>query len=599
MIDPYMQLQMMQQAGAGQLAGQYIPGFGQISPQARAGGAAQLGAMATMYGSPITGERGVDPSPMAGLGLSGPFAPLMNIGGNMLLSPMMRSSGMMPMGNAGSYNQARRAREQQEILGQLSQGVGDVDAAGVFRSLRGAAAMAGMPMNAEQTEAARNLSETIASAGPMLGMVAPELMDAISGETGSVQAMAGRVMTANRYQLDPVTGKQGYSADSNEQLVRGLFDKLYSDDNMARMQGLRAGDMGQMYESLSAEGLAGPKGNLRDRTIGAIREIQREGDPRELQAEASRLGVTIDSDNNLQALSNADLAKLREGSSTVRDRITESDTDRISGQLQDYVKSISAIREVFGENGDPNAPMPKLIGALEGLTSGRMHTFDASRLNTMVRDMQSLSQQSGKSVDQLVAMNQSNNKELVQMLGQDGGAFAPTSTNYGVTTGQAFQEVGGATGFGTLSRAEAESGAQSLFNRGMASEMSNTLGALTRLERDGGFEDDPDAPGFAAGQDLRAALQAVDDGADSYIDSTGTRRDVPTQEREWRSFFHDGAVPGMEVSDFNMMLGDTFANQEALAETQIGSVVLSGSSFMSSSEKLTEQARPGWRACLY
>jgi hypothetical protein len=567
MIDPYMQLQMMQQAGAGQLAGQYIPGFGQISPQARAGGAAQLGAMATMYGSPITGERGVDPSPMAGLGLSGPFAPLMNIGGNMLLSPMMRSSGMMPMGNAGSYNQARRAREQQEILGQLSQGVGDVDAAGVFRSLRGAAAMAGMPMNAEQTEAARNLSETIASAGPMLGMVAPELMDAISGETGSVQAMAGRVMTANRYQLDPVTGKQGYSADSNEQLVRGLFDKLYSDDNMARMQGLRAGDMGQMYESLSAEGLAGPKGNLRDRTIGAIREIQREGDPRELQAEASRLGVTIDSDNNLQALSNADLAKLREGSSTVRDRITESDTDRISGQLQDYVKSISAIREVFGENGDPNAPMPKLIGALEGLTSGRMHTFDASRLNTMVRDMQSLSQQSGKSVDQLVAMNQSNNKELVQMLGQDGGAFAPTSTNYGVTTGQAFQEVGGATGFGTLSRAEAESGAQSLFNRGMASEMSNTLGALTRLERDGGFEDDPDAPGFAAGQDLRAALQAVDDGADSYIDSTGTRRDVPTQEREWRSFFHDGAVPGMEVSDFNMMLGDTFANQEALAET--------------------------------
>ena len=249
-----------------------------------------------------------------------------------------------------------------------------------------------------------------------------------SGETGSVQAMAGRVMTANRYQLDPVTGKQGYSADSNEQLVRGLFDKLYSDDNMARMQGLRAGDMGQMYESLSAEGLAGPRGNLRDRTIGAIREIQREGDPRELQAEASRLGVTIDSDNNLQALSNADLAKLREGSSTVRDRITESDTDRISGQLQDYVKSISAIREVFGENGDPNAPMPKLIGALEGLTSGRMHTFDASRLNTMVRDMQSLSQQSGKSVDQLVAMNQSNNKELVQMLGQDGGAFAPTST---------------------------------------------------------------------------------------------------------------------------------------------------------------------------
>ena len=555
MIDPYMQLQMMQQAGMGQ----YIPGGGLLSPQAHGGGAAQLGMMANMYASPIAGGRMVDNSPMAGLGLKGPFAPLMNLAGNAFLQPMMQQHGLLPMGNAGSYQQARQARDYLQMQQEVVQGVSGMDAEGIFRSLRGMAAMSGVPMDAEQTAAARDLAESIAAAGPMLGILHPELLDAISGEAGSVQSLAGRMMSANRYRTDPVTGELGYGTESNERLVQGLFDKLFSQDNIARMQGLRAGDMGQLYERMSAEGLAGPSGSLRDRTIREIQAIRREGGFDALQQEAAGLGLDgVLNDDNLQTLSNADLTKLRGGSETLRDRLSENDTARISTQLQDYVKSIAAIREVFGENGDPNAPMPKLIGALEGLTSGRMHQFDANRLNTMVRDMQALSQQSGKSIDQLVAMNQNNAGNLQQLMGPSAGAFAPTSTAYGTTVGQAFQQVGGATGFGTLSRTEAEAGAQSLFNRGLGSEMSNAVGALTRIEQAGGFADND------AGKDLRAALKAIDQGKETYIDQAGVERLTPTREREFRSFIGRGAVDGMNMGSFNMMLGDTFANQEAL-----------------------------------
>jgi len=555
MIDPYVQLQMMQQAGLGQ----YFPGMGLLSPQARAGGAAQLAAVSTAYGSPLTGERMVDATPMGSAGLSGPFAPLMNIGGNMLLSPMMQQQGLLPMGNAGSYQQARRARDYQQMQAEVASGVSGMDAEGIYRSLRGAAAVAGMPMNREQRDAAKSLSESAAAMGPMAGLIHPELMDAITGEAGSVQSLAGRMMSANRYRLDPITGDMGYGADSNTDLVNSLFDKMYSQDNIGRMQGLKAGDMGQLYERLGAEGLAGPQGSLRNRTIDTIRSIQREGGDAEgsLTREAEAAGVGVD-DVNLQALSNADLAKLRAGSGTLSDRLTEADADRISSQLQDYVKSVSAIREVFGEGGNPNAPMPQLIGALEGLTSGRMQQFDASRLNTMVRDMQALSQQSGKSIDQLVAMSRGNSDDLNSMMGTSARAFAPTSTSYGVTTGQAFQQVGGATGFGALSRTEAEAGAQSLFNRGLASEMSNTLGALTRVEQAGGFAEGE------AGDDMRAALQAIDQGKETYLDSSGAERRAPTRERDFRSFIDRGAVEGMNMGDFNMMLGDTFANQEAL-----------------------------------
>jgi hypothetical protein len=563
-MDVYTQLQMMQQAGGGGLVNQAgnqfgFPGVGQLSPQARSSGAGQLGAMAQQYGSPIAGHSAVNLAPLGGVDLgSGLFGQLATFGGNLALSGMLQEHGVTPMGGAGSYLQAQRERTHQLMRQQVSENVAGQDANGIFRSMRGAAAMAGMPMTPTQTDAARSLATTVASFGPTLGLIAPQFLDAISGESGSVQAMAAQVMQGNRYRIDPTTGEMGYSAGSNTGMVEDLFETMFNDDHRADMQGLRAGDMGSLYNSLSDRGLAGPRGNLRDRTIRSLQELRSEGV--DLQEIGNAENVAVD--GNLQGLSNADLTKLR-GNSTVSERITDSDTDRISGQLQEYVKSISAIREIFGENGNPNAPMPMLLGALEGLTGGRMHQFDPTRLTTMIRDMQALSQESGKSVDQLLAMNNSNTSNLNGLLGtRSGGAFAPASTNYGVTTGQAFQQVGGATGFGTLSRTEAEQASMSMFNRGMSSEMANTLGALTRIENAGGFADND------SGKDLKAALAAIDNGEEFYRDSNGTRRQVPTREREFRGFISGGAVDGMGLSGFNMMLGDKFSNLEGLSTDQ-------------------------------
>lgn len=549
-MNPYSQLHMMQQAGMGQ----FVPGMGMMSPQA--GGAASLQAMASAYGSPISGERMVDTSPMAGVGYSGPAAGLVNFAGNMLLTPMMQSTGLMPMGNAGSYEQARRAQQFQNMQQEVIQGVAQQDANSLFRNMRGAAALAGMPMNADQTAAARSLASTLASAGPSLEMFAPGLLDAVSGETGSVQSLASQVMAANRYRVDPTTGQMGFSAESNQQLVEGLFEDMFNTDNLTSMRGMRAGDMGQLYNRLSAEGLAGPQGNLRERTIRAIQGIQGGGGNASLTAQAQEMGIDL---NNLAGVDNAQLATLRETSTEVSSRITESDTDRISGQLQDYVSSLSAIREVFGENGNPNAPIPELIGALEALTNNKMQQFDASRLNTMVRDMQSLSQASGKSIDQLTAMQRNNIAGINAMTGFGGEHFAAASTGYGVTTGQAFQQVGGARGFGALSRTEAESAAQGLFNRSMDSVMANSMGVIARIEDSGGINDS------AAGKDLRAAMSAVRNGDEFYRDSNGVSRRTPTREEDFRSFMQRGAVDGMGVSDFNMMLSQDFANKEALA----------------------------------
>lgn len=561
MMDP-LQLQLMQEASMvgtpGMLPGLYAP--------ATTGGADMLMQLAkTAYAPPIAGTALPDVSPLAPLNLQqyGLFGTLAGVAGNAALTNMMQQQGLLPIGNAGSYMQAYRTREHLNMRQQVAQAVSSQDAEGIYQTIRGAAALAGMPFNRDQQQAARGIANTASQYMPTLAMFAPEVADAISGERGSVQAMATQMLEANRYRIDPVTGRMGYGTEANRDMVEQVFGTMFADDNMARMRGLRAGDVGQMYRQLSAEGLAGPRGGLRARTVETLQRARDEG--LDLTTLAREQGVDLSANQNLESLSNNELMKLRQ-SSDIKTRLTAADSRQITDQLQGYVASISAMREVFGENGNPNAPVPQLINALKALTSGQMQKFDANQLNTMVRDMQAMSQMSGKSIDQLIAMNQTANASNSQILGQYGVHFNPAATNIGVTTGMAFTESGGATGFGALTREQAEQASMNQFSRGMGSQMANALGALTRIEEAGGFADN------AAGREMRAALAAADSGAATYtfIDDEGNAvsRQTPTREAEFRSIVNRGAISGMDAGDFNQMLGDRTSNLRALSTNQ-------------------------------
>jgi len=556
-MDP-SQLSWMQDATQGLLPG------GQFSPHP-SGGAGYLAQLAKGYSPAIQGNSLPDTSPLAPLNLQqyGIGGMLAGAVGNSYLSGQMQQQGLLPMGNAGSYMQAHRTREHLRMKNDVSAGVASQDADGIYRSFRGAAALAGVPFDRKQREAARNISDTVASLGPTLSMVAPDFMDAISGEKGSVQAMAGQMMEANRYRADPITGKMGYSTESNKNLVNNVFENMFSKDNMAQMNGMRAGDMGQAYRQLSSEGLVGPTGSLRDRTIQSLQEGREQG--MDLKAIGKKAGVEINDDTNLSNLSNEALTKLRKDS-TVSAKMGKDDARQVADQLQGYVGSLSAIREVFGENGDANAPVPKLINALKAMTSGQMQKFSPGQLTSMVRDMQAMSQLSGKSIDQLAAMNQYANTQNSQMMGGYGVHFNPASLKVGTTTGMAFAEHGGATGFGALNREQAEQASMGLFSRGMGSQMNNALGALTRIEEAGGFAENE------AGREMKAVLAAADSGAHTYtfVDDNGKSKtkNTPTKESEFRSIVGRGAVEGMSTSDFNMMLGDTTSNLRALSTNE-------------------------------
>lgn len=545
-MDP-MQLQMMQEMQSSGLPGMY-------APMAAGNGMAMLQRDAQYMQPKNMGNPYPDIYPLAPLQLQqfGMPGMLAGMAGNAYLSDMMAKQGIMPRGNTGSYMQAFRAQQFQQMQQEVAKQVAPQDEEGIYRTFRGAAAMAGMPFNRQQRQAARSLSGTIAQFGPVLGMMAPEFLDAISGERGSVQALSSQMMHANRYQVDPTTGQLGYSTKSNTAMVNDVFSTMFADDNMAKMHGMRAGDVGQIYNRLSGEGLVGPRGSVKDRTLLALQSARAEGV--DLQALGAKAGVAVG--GNLASLSNDDLQKLRE-TSPISEKLTKGDSTKVTSQIQEYIGTLSAMREIFGENGNPNAPIPELIGALQALTSGQMQKFDAAKLNTMVRDMQSLSQMSGKSLDQYLIMNKTAVEEGKAM--GIGTTFANTATNVGITTGMAFQERGGVTGFGALNRESAEITAMSLFNRGMASEMNNTLGALGRIEDAGGFADND------AGKRLTAAMTAARAGDKTYT-FNGNTYAVPTKEAEFRSLIGQGAVEGMNRSSFNQMLGDRTSNLRKLSD---------------------------------
>lgn len=556
-MDP-VQLQLMQQMGMMSsqmgLPGFYYPGV--------SGGVSSLSAFARdpNYGSPIRGGAYPDISPLAPLNLQnyGLLGTMASIAGNTYMTSMFQQNGILPMGNAGSFMQAQRANQYMQMQRSVAQEVAPQDADSYYQTIKGMAALTGQPFNREQREAARNLANTMAEFGPNIAMFRPDILDAIAGETGSVQAMASQMMEANRYRVDPYTGQIGYGKDANADLIKSLFDTLYSKDSMAQMNGLRAGEAGQLYRELADRGLITQEdGGLRERTITALEKARSSGRLAEIGDEA---GVDVSGD--LEKLNFEELDKLRQ-TSGVRKLLTDADVDNIRRQLRGYSDSIAAIREVFGENGNPNAPIPELIGALEALTSGQMHKFDAAKLNLMVRDMQSLSQMSGKSIDQMLAMNQGNTSYLQQMgLGNHAAVFAPDATNVGVAHGMAFAEQGGATGFGALNRAQAEQAASRMFARGMASEAGNMYATLGRINAAGGFDENTEA-----GRKLKAIHDAAVNGQSTYVDpTTGQETALPTRESEVRRLIGQGGAVGVGLEDFNIMLGQRTSNLRIQAE---------------------------------
>jgi hypothetical protein len=550
MFDPSQEIAFMQA----------MSGYGMQQPMAGTAGLMQnINALGGLPGSSINlNPFMANASPLGGLGLEqfGFFGNVASMFGNYYLNNRFQSQGVLPMGNAGSYMQALQARDLINQQQALTRNVAPLDQQSMFNTFKGVAATLGVPFGEQQQNAARQMASTITQIAPVLNMQAPGIMDALTGPAGSVQALASQMMQANRYQVDPYSGKMGYSTEANTALVNSVYNDLYSQDNIVRMQGIKAGELGEFYRNMAPEGLVKPAGGLRQRTLNTLLEMRREGI--DLQGIGQQAGLANPAalDQNLSELTNTELSKLRQNTG-VGARLTQADSTQIKQQLQGYVDSLGAMRELFGEQGDSNAPMAKLITGLKAFSGGNIQKFEANQLNSIVRDVQAMTQLSGKSVDQLFRMQQ----EAIMMgnavPGLQGNMvnFAPTAVSVGVNTGMAFNKLGPVTGFGALSREQAEQAATRIFSRTLGSETTNMIGALSRINEAGGL-----------GPELKAILDAASTAGATTYEFNGVERAIPTNQNALIDIVSRDGIPNMNANTFRGFLRDRTANLRALAD---------------------------------
>lgn len=134
--------------------------------------------------------------------------------------------------------------------------------------------------------------------------------------------------------------------------------------------------------------------------------------------------------------------------------VSNVDAGRVGGKLKEYSKAVAAVKDIFGDNGNPNAPMPALLAVLDQLTQGGMHQMGAEKAGNTLRQMQSLARDTGTGMQQLAAMS-----SYAGGIGRQLG-IAPSITmqnvanTMGITRSMMDNGVFSSEAFGSLSKEE-------------------------------------------------------------------------------------------------------------------------------------------------
>ncbi len=518
-----------------------------------------------MMSSPMA--TGIDPTPMYGMeGMPLPFGsdPRMMLAGQFLLAPrvreMMGSSGYAPFGLGHDQNIYDTYRKQQYTQAQarVVQEAALKDRDSMFRTFRGMSAMAGVGFGADQRRAANSLADIATIGSPMLAAMNPELLDQLGGSRGSAAVMAKRMMDAGRYRLDAATGRMGMGADGIGRMAGQIYDDLYTRGDPRDMGAVTAGQAGALFGELQNRGMVyGTDRSSRDLSRDAVREMGRT-DPMALKEAAKRQGLATPGDVN--KISAEDLDKLTLDDN-VAARLRSFDADRIKRSLKGYAGAVTAMRDIFGDMGRPNAPMQELMGGLEALTMGSLAQMDPARAGQIARQTYNLAKQTGVTMDSAMVLQQHAGARA-QQLGLE-PVFAVQATQGALAFGGAYRAQGHAahTAFGAFNADQMTQLDANLRLQAAGSNMANQLGVAMRLREQGAFKKGSDAERFTT---------AVMSGVNDFVDANGKTRSLNMSQNEFAAMLQKEGVDDGTVRD---MLDQRDTNREQIDRYGVAGIV--------------------------
>ncbi len=452
--------------------------------------------------------------------LGGGGTPFQDIAG-MAMTPyynrMLGHVGMTPLGVGHDRNVAdvmrhmRFTKMQQDAMRFAA----ETDRNTFMHTAQGIAAATGTPFGYDQQQAASTLVGGMVAASPMLATAMPEFYDSLGGTKGSAAVLANRVFDAGRYRIDPLTGRMGVSSESAGFAARNIMQDLYSDQNLAQMQGITAGKLGEVYKQLQhrgmvagSESMAGFAGHAPGSPYGeAKRALDYMGRNETVGLTRAASAAGVDLSKGLDKLDSGELDKLM-AQPDVGNRMRAFDAERIKRSLKDKVDALVAMRDIFGDAGQPNAPMSQLVQGLEALTAGSMHQIDPGRLNMIVRDVHNLSRNTGVSMNGVMAM-QGHAANRAAQIGVE-PIFAASATNQALAWSGAYRAGGHGAhpAWGLMTADQLTQLKTNMLVNAAGSETGNRLSVLRRVSETMG--------GFKAGSEAAAADAALKSGRGEY-----------------------------------------------------------------------------------
>jgi hypothetical protein len=433
-------------------------------------------------------------------------AAALNAFGQPLLNQAFQAGGMVQGPMQGGMNLQDQQLAQAFAAGRAwaVQQAAQFDRQQTMHAMQGLSQLTGAGWGPQQQAAAWQASQHVSHLTAQLAMVAPDLADQLHGSRGSAAVMASHVAGGLRYMRDPATGT-AYDPREAGNFSGFLFQNLYGGGG-AGMHGIGAGRAGQMFDEMTRRGLMG---SMTD-------------------AERTRLG-------------GQDANGMR-----------GHDVERVAGRLKEMSGAVAAIRDLFGANGRPNAPMEEIFNGLEALTQGGMHWMDGGRLEMNVRRIHAMSR------------NMAGGVERYSQLARHGAGLAEHAgldRSFGVQTAQSAMAFGsvfgmaGTQGFGGLSRDEATVLDQQLRTAAAASPMANAMGALMSMHEQGLIKGGPAAQ-------LVQAIQSRDPAAMAQLSNMTPQQLMQVMQQS--------GVGGAVASTF---LNAKDANQEAVHKHGLGDLV--------------------------
>tara|TARA_Y100001973_G_C5208638_1_gene343606 strand:- start:10240 stop:13554 length:3315 start_codon:yes stop_codon:yes gene_type:complete len=511
-----------------------------FGPQAPVGGSVFMNTVAQGGGGLFTGYNQQPGHPA---GFIQPLG-MLNMFTQPMIHRMMGGAGLVPgqfMGTQNIYDQYRMQQEMLQMQAAIGQGA-QLDRPVMTDTLVGIGTMMGMPMGLDEQATAAAMAGHLAHITPYLAQMAPDFLDKLHGSKGSAAVLARGLMTGGRMGIDSVTGLRGLSgaADANGESTANVFMKTIRDaindpNSEFRQHGMSMGQAGLMYEELTTRGLLGVRG------IGTMNRTE------QYEAIAAETGQTVD---QVRQAHNAP-----GGEEAFRTKMRQFDANRVKTRMEGLAGAVDAMREIFGDLGNPNAPMSQIIDGLNALTQGGLASMPVATLENTVRMTKAIADNTGMGIDSIMALTASA-ANVGDQLGLH-RSLAVIAGQRGAIAGRSVADMGWAGVFGAPSADEAAAMATKSITQGMASKAGNATMAIYRLEEMVGGN-------FKAGSRAARLKQALERG-DSTFEGRSILDTVENPGR-MREILKSSGLSDLEVSTYQDFLADPVGNQRYAAE---------------------------------